>query len=138
MATTDVEIFKACADETGLRILVLLGEGQLCVCNIVDVLDMPHGKTSRHLAIVRRAGLVDDERRGTWLHYALSDANTPLMQRLHTYAKTEARQSPTACGNLDRLHELCACGKVCLGERETNASNRRGQPAAQLAEIDNP
>ena len=128
MATTDVEIFKACADETRLRILVLLGEGQLCVCDIVDVLDMPQGKVSRHPAVLRRAGLVDDERRGTWIHYSLSAASSPLMQRLHAYTKTEARQSDTARGDLDRLQELCACGEVCLGERETAA-----QPAAIAA-----
>jgi ArsR family transcriptional regulator len=56
--TEDLEIFRACADATRLRLLVLLSERELCVCDLVDVLEMPQGKISRHLAVLRRAGLV--------------------------------------------------------------------------------
>lgn len=98
----DLAVFKACADATRLRILLLLCEGQLCVCEIVDVLDMPQGKVSRHLAVLRRAGLVDDERRGTWIHYSLSKPRTSLDRRLRTWLKGEARDSEQAGADLAR------------------------------------
>ncbi len=129
MADIDVEIFKACADETRLRILVLLGEGQLCVCEIVDVLDMQQGKISRHLAVLRRAGLVEDERRGTWIHYSLSDSPAPLMQRLRAYLTAEGREGEAARTDLARLRELCDCGEICLGADESQEARRPGQLA---------
>ena len=64
----DLEVFKACADETRLRLLVLLAERELCVCELVDILEMPQGKISRHLAVLRRADLVADRRDGTWIY----------------------------------------------------------------------
>ncbi|MBT6147008.1 MAG: metalloregulator ArsR/SmtB family transcription factor, partial [Gemmatimonadetes bacterium] len=126
----DVEIFKACADETRLRILVLLGEGQLCVCEIVDVLDMPQGKISRHLAVLRRAGLVEDERRGTWIHYSLNKGSSPLMKRLRSYLRAEARQSETACCDLERLQQLCDCGEICVDGRRLAVGTRAERIAA--------
>lgn len=132
MAAVDVEIFKACADETRLRILVLLGEGQLCVCEIVDVLDMPQGKISRHLAVLRRAGLVEDERRGTWIHYSLSRSKTPLLRRLRAYLKAEAREGDTARGDLERLQQLCDCGEICVGGARLAIGTRAERAAATV------
>lgn len=130
MADVDVEIFKACADETRLRILVLLGEGQLCVCEIVDVLDMPQGKISRHLAVLRRAGLVEDERRGTWIHYSLGRATTPLLKRLRAYLKGEARLGEAARSDLERLQQLCDCGEICVGGKPLAVETRAERIAA--------
>lgn len=120
----DLEIFKACADETRLRILVLLGQGQLCVCEIVEVLDMPQGKVSRHLAVLRRAGLVDDERQGTWIHYSLSRQATPLMRRLRAYLKGEARPHKVSCCDLERLQERCDCEEICVSGKPLAVGTR--------------
>jgi len=67
-------IFRAFADRTRLRILHLLGPGELCVCDLVRVLGMPQPKISRHLAYLRRAGLVTSRKDGLWMHYALAPA----------------------------------------------------------------
>ncbi len=56
-------LFRAFADRTRLRILHMLANGELCVCDIVGVLEVPQPKTSRHLAYLRRAGLVTGARR---------------------------------------------------------------------------
>ncbi|MHB2026519.1 MAG: ArsR/SmtB family transcription factor [Elusimicrobiota bacterium] len=65
-------MFRAFADETRLRILHLLTRGELCVCDMVHVLKLPQPKVSRHLAYLRRAGLVLDRKEGLWKHYSLS------------------------------------------------------------------
>lgn len=65
-------LFKACADETRLRILLLLkGSRELCVCDIMDVIGHAQPKISRHLAYLRRSGLVGTRRQGTWIYYFL-------------------------------------------------------------------
>src|SRR5581483_2236938 len=61
-------LFKALADETRLRILGLLLSGEVCVCDIHESLKIPQPKASRHLAYLRRAGLVDTRREGLWIH----------------------------------------------------------------------
>src|SRR5918994_1631481 len=71
------ELFKALADTTRLRILALLGSNEVCVCHIHDSLGLPQPTVSRHLAYLRRAGLVDARRDGVWMHYQLSSALDP-------------------------------------------------------------
>lgn len=63
---------KALSDGTRLRILNLLGTGELCVCDLMAVLDMPQSKVSRHLAYLRGTGWVEGRRSGKWMYYRLS------------------------------------------------------------------
>ena len=76
MATDQIdrlqELFKALGDRTRLRILALLAGGEVCVCNIHESLQLPQPTVSRHLAYLRRSGLVDARRDGVWMHYRLA------------------------------------------------------------------
>ncbi|HSD57020.1 MAG TPA: metalloregulator ArsR/SmtB family transcription factor [Methanotrichaceae archaeon] len=69
----EVEVFKAAADPCRLRILKLLKEGELCVCEIMAALKKPQSSTSHHLSILREAGLVKERRDGKWSYYRLAD-----------------------------------------------------------------
>ena len=70
-------ICAALADPTRLRILALLSDDEVCVCNIHGSLDIPQPTASRHLAYLRRTGLVEGRRDGLWVHYRLSTALAP-------------------------------------------------------------
>ena len=72
-------VFKALADATRLRILGLLLTGEVCVCDIHESLKIPQPKASRHLAYLRRSGLVDTRREGLWIHYRLGKLADPVM-----------------------------------------------------------
>lgn len=65
-------MFRAFADRTRLRILHLLREGELCVGDLVEILRVPQAKTSRHLAYLRRSGLVRVREQGPWAFYSLT------------------------------------------------------------------
>jgi len=67
-----LHIFKALSDETRLRILKLLEGGELCICKIMEILDMKQSRVSRHMGILKNAGLVKDRRDGKWVHYSLN------------------------------------------------------------------
>lgn len=69
------DTYKALADRTRLRILMLVAEGEVCVCDIHDTLQLPQPTVSRHLAYLRRSGLVAARRSGTWMHYRLADVD---------------------------------------------------------------
>src|SRR5689334_2493970 len=72
-------LFKALGDATRLRILGLLLTGEVCVCDIHESLRIPQSKTSRHLAYLRRAGLVATRRNGLWIHYRLASMSDPVL-----------------------------------------------------------
>jgi len=75
-------VFRAFSDRTRLRILNMLRTGETCVCDLVRVLDVPQPKVSRHLAYLRRAGLVDARKDGLWMHYRLKPAATAFHKSL--------------------------------------------------------
>ena len=77
-------LFKALADATRLRILGLLLSGEVCVCDIHESLKIPQPKASRHLAYLRRAGLVEARREGTWMHYRLADLDPVVREIVQT------------------------------------------------------
>lgn len=68
-------IFKALSDETRLRILALLKERELCVCDIAETLKMTQPNISFHLGMLREAGLIKDKKSGRWIHYSLDDSD---------------------------------------------------------------
>lgn len=76
-ALTDV--YAALADPTRLRILSLLSEDEICVCHIHASLEVPQPTASRHLAYLRRSGLVEARRDGIWMHYRLAKIDNPAI-----------------------------------------------------------
>ena|SRR5688500_2173917 len=75
-------LFQALADRTRLRILALLLTGEVCVCDIHESLELPQPKVSRHLAYLRRAGLVDGRKEGLWVHYRLAHLTDPILRTI--------------------------------------------------------
>lgn len=83
------KLFRALGDETRLRIVALLSHGELCVCHIEKALELSQPNISRHLGILRMAGIVDARRGGTWVYYRLADQEHAAVQEmLSTLAKT--------------------------------------------------
>jgi ArsR family transcriptional regulator len=72
-------VYKALADKTRLRILALLGNNEVCVCHIHDSLGLPQPTVSRHLAYLRKSGLVVARRDGVWMHYRVSSSLNPVV-----------------------------------------------------------
>ena len=91
-------LFNALADKTRLRILALVGNNEVCVCHIHESLGIPQPTVSRHLAYLRRSGLVTARRDGVWMHYRVSSALSPVVHGLITAV-------------VDALHELPATAR---------------------------
>jgi ArsR family transcriptional regulator len=75
-------MFRAFSDRTRLRLLNLLSHGELCVCDLVEVLGVPQPKASRHLAYLRKAGLVIARKDGYWNYYQLAPAKDVFHSKL--------------------------------------------------------
>jgi ArsR family transcriptional regulator len=82
-ATVDMEqLLLALSDKTRLRLLNLIGEDEVCVCFFVEILDELQPKISRHLAYLRRAGIVGARREGKWMHYRIITPPDPHAERI--------------------------------------------------------
>lgn len=84
-------VFKGFADPTRIRILSVLAAGELCVCDIVDILGLPQPAVSRHLAYLRRMGLVDATREWKFAHYRLAKPEHDVHRNLLNCVRTRFR-----------------------------------------------
>jgi ArsR family transcriptional regulator len=106
-------LLRALGDRTRLRLLNLMGNDEVCVCLFVEVLGTNQPKISRHLAYLRRAGIVDARREGKWMHYRIV---RPRNERAHRVLdEVLASLTDDAEMNRDRkrLDRLC-CGPRSL------------------------
>ena len=106
-------MFRAFSDRTRLRILHLLQAGELCVGDIVDILEVPQPKVSRHLAYLRKAGLVLSRKDGLWSFYTLAAASTPFHQNLIDCLATCFREVPEIKADKARGERIRAAGGCC-------------------------
>ncbi len=104
--------FKALSDETRLRILALLSRGELCVCDLMAILDLPQSTVSRHLATLRNAELVEDRRQGVWMFYRLAGSD-PLHRDLLELIEKHVADLPQAERDRKALADFQAQGKAC-------------------------
>ena len=104
-------VFRAFADENRIRLLNLLLEGEVCVCDLCNALDMPQPRISRHLAYLRKAGLVTVRRDGKWKHYAAAKHPAALHRRLLNCVRECLRDINLLQADLARLQK--ARGRGC-------------------------
>ena len=102
-------LFKALADETRLRILGLLTTGEVCVCDIHESLKIPQSKASRHLAYLRRAGLVATRRDGLWIHYRLGALEDPVLAALADAVRHALTHVAAVQRDGERLQKRTGC-----------------------------
>ena len=124
------ELFKALADKTRLRILALLGNNEVCVCHMHDSLKVPQPTVSRHLAYLRKSGLVEARRYGVWMHYQLSRSLSPAVQRIVESAVDALDKLPSA--TQDRKQFTRSFGQLYVVE--TPAGGTCCAPRAQEQE----
>ena len=111
--TSLAQAFKAFADPTRLRILGLLAGGEICVCNIHECLGISQPMASRHLAYLRKKGLVLTRKDGLWVHYKLAPLEEPVMRVLMSAV----------------THVLCHCDAITRDRQRLEANTGCCGPA---------
>lgn len=100
-------LFRALADRTRLRLLNLIADKEICVCYFVDILHISQPKISRHLAYLRRAGIVAARRQGRWMHYRLLAPQDPVATAILKETVVHLRQMPDMQADLAKLENSC-------------------------------
>jgi ArsR family transcriptional regulator, arsenate/arsenite/antimonite-responsive transcriptional repressor len=100
-------LFRALSDPTRLRLINLIAGQELCVCYFVQVIDVPQPKVSRHLAYLRRAGVVEARREGKWMHYRLATPSDPHAAAILKTTLASFRRNQQMQSDLERLKRAC-------------------------------
>ena len=109
----DMELFfRALADRTRLRLLSLMTLGEICVCFFVEVIDTNQPKVSRHLAYLRRAGMVKARRDGKWIHYSITQPPDEGAARIFNEVLTWLREDPEMRRDRERLSKVCCAPQL--------------------------
>jgi ArsR family transcriptional regulator len=102
-------VFRALADQTRLRILGLLLTGEVCVCHIHDSLKVSQPKASRHLAYLRRAGLVATRREGLWIHYRMATLPDAVLEVIRSTVAHALTHMDVVRKDVERLRKNTGC-----------------------------
>jgi len=105
-------LFKALADGTRLRLISLMGEDEVCVCFFVEVLKTNQPKISRHLAYLRRAGVVSARREGKWMHYHIIEPPDPHAARIFREVRTWLANDSHMQRDRLRLMRICCAPQL--------------------------
>src|SRR5258707_11988500 len=106
--TYNIELlFKALADRTRLRLISLIGDSEVCVCFFVAILKVGQPKISRHLAYLRRAGIVAARREGKWMHYRLAEPPDEHAARIFPEVRASLAEHPEFQRDREDLTNVC-------------------------------
>ena len=126
-------LFAALADITRLRLLNLINGREVCVCHFVEILVEAQPKISRHLAYLRKAGLVAARREGKWMHYRITPPADPAVAAILTAALTAFHMNPEMQADRAQLDRACCVPPPALLStiHEPAASEQRSSAAPQ-------
>ena len=117
-----LDIAKAMADGNRLRVLMALTSGELCVCQIVELLQLAPSTVSKHMSILRQARLVEGRKDGRWMYYRLPDRDAPKAAReAVAWVRRSLAESPQAVQDQRRLQAILAMDPEDICKRQ-NAS----------------
>ena len=105
-------LFRALADHTRLRLINLIGDDEVCVCFFVEVLKINQPKISRHLAYLRRAGVVSARREGKWIHYRLVEPPDPHAANIFREVRAGLPNDPAMKSDRARLEKICCAPRL--------------------------
>src|SRR5215208_7033721 len=105
-------LFRALADGTRLRLLNLMGDDEVCVCFFVEILSISQPKISRHLAYLRRAGVVASRREGKWMHYRIASPEDAHAARVFAEVLTWLGEEREMQKDRARMENICCAPRL--------------------------
>jgi ArsR family transcriptional regulator len=117
-----LDITKALADGNRLRVLMALRGGELCVCQIVELLELAPSTVSKHMYILRQARLVDSRKDGRWMYYRLPGRDAPkAVKETITWVRRQLAESPQMRQDAERLRKILAMDPERLCKRQNGS-----------------
>jgi ArsR family transcriptional regulator, arsenate/arsenite/antimonite-responsive transcriptional repressor len=128
---------QAIVDPTRVRIIAALRRGELCVCELVDALEISQSTLSGHLQVLRQTGLVITRKDGRWIYYSLTDRKTALIEVLFSHIQAAGDGDPRLRRDSRRIERRLAIrenGRCVLGVHGTGKTSSR----SEITDVSNP
>lgn len=114
-----IDIAKALSDPNRVRALMLLTEGPLCVCQIIEMLGLAASTTSKHMSILKQAGLVEANKEGRWMHYAPAKKGvSPQVRKAIQWVLSGLENDPQIQKDQAALRKLLKIDKEALCKKQ--------------------
>ena len=114
-------VAKALADENRVRVVLALPRRELCVCQIVELLELAPSTVSKHMAILKQAGLVESRKEGRWIYYRLAGDDAPAEVRSAiAWVRDALGRKQETRADRQRLQEILACDPEELCRKHTD------------------
>jgi DNA-binding transcriptional ArsR family regulator len=118
-----LNITKALAEENRLRILLALDGQELCVCQIIELLELAPSTVSKHMTVLRQARLVNGHKDGRWMYYRLADGDAPAqVKEAIAWVKKSLIKDERICNDAKRLKKILKIDREVLCNRQTRSS----------------
>ena len=124
------QMYKALSEEMRLRIVMLLIQGELCVCDLMSIFEEPQSKISRHLAYLKHSGLIQSRRAGVWMHSVLNESLEEPWRSQLNFMKEGLFHLPEFRQDRDALMELKKQGgcKAAMASKMARRSRENRVP----------
>ncbi len=118
-----LNITKALAEENRVRILLALEGQELCVCQLIELLDLAPSTVSKHMSVLRQARLIDGRKDGRWMFYRLADDSAPVeVKEAIVWVRKSLSRNERTREDVKRLKEILKIDREVLCSRQTRSS----------------
>lgn len=125
--------FRVFADNTRLRLINLLGDDEVCVCFLTEILKSPQSTISRHLSYLKKSGLVDSRRDGKWMHYRIVSPSNPDAAMVLENVKQWLAKDREMQEDRKRLMKFCCASELPEHLKDVPKPASKIQPAKRSA-----
>lgn len=113
-------IARALSDENRVRALLALGDQEVCVCQIIELLKLAPSTVSKHMSILKQAKLVTGKKRGRWMYYRLpGKAAPPIVRQALLWVRRASTEDKEVRKDADRMKKILGTDRVLICERQT-------------------
>ena len=112
------DIANALSDPNRVRLLAACLDGERCVCQLVELIDLSNASISKHLSMLKRAGLLESRKEGRWVHYRSPEAPTAMVSDAIAFVKSHALNDAAILADRDRLVEIDAVEPIELAKMQ--------------------
>ena len=118
-----LNITKALAEENRLRIMLALEGQELCVCQLIELLELAPSTVSKHMSVLRQARLVDGRKEGRWMYYRMADERASVVvKEAIAWVKKSLSGNERTLVDMNRLKEILKIDREVLCSRQTRSS----------------
>ena len=129
-----IAIARALSDENRVRALLSLGDQEVCVCQLIELLQLAPSTVSKHMSVLKQAKLVAGHKKGRWMYYRLPGKSAPsIVRQALSWVRQAAVDDPCIRMDADRIKKILGTNRELICERQSNRRKQKSVSQEQVA-----